>query len=664
MENKYIIDSNIDIEMGIKVDLEGTEDDISITNVTIPHLGKTIEVKIPNNIQLGQIIRVKGFGKIVSDYQKGDLYLRIDEIKYLDTELEVNIEIEDNNTDITLPVSVPYLHKVVNVNIPSSIKEGQKIRLKGLGYADTNGNKGNLYLKVNKVVKRFATNDVNKDKSIKSGLSGASVGGVVYGNISNASSIYGNDKFATPRGHGFAAEQANHLHDKIINMDFLGQDNVKLVGEDRDPSTNRIIKNGADRVVNGTNIQTKYCNSGGKCISECFENGQFRYWNSDGSPMQIEVPSDKYDAAIQAMENRIKKGQMAGITDPKEAKNIIRKGHFTYEQAKNIAKAGTVESLCFDAANGAVIATGAFGVSTVLSFATSVWNGETLDIAIKNATTTGLKVGGTAFITSILASQLSKAGLNSVLKGSSDAIVKLMGPKASAMIANAFRSGSNIYGAAAMTNVSKMLKGNIITSLASVVVLSSADIVNIFRGRISGKQLFKNVVNTASGVAGGTAGWFGGAAAGATIGSAIPIVGTVIGGAVGGLLGSIAAGTVTGKVSDTILGTFIEDDAEEMVSIIEKIFQQLAIDYLLNQSEAENMVDNLKKDLTGKVLKDMFASSNRENFARNLLIPHMENEIRKRQIIVMPSEGEMREGLRRVLEELSDLSVKEEFGYI
>ena len=78
--------------------------------------------------------------------------------------------------------------------------------------------------------------------------------------------------------------------------------------------------------------------------------------------MQIEVPSDKYDAAVEAMQEKIRKGKIPGVTDPDEAKNIVRKGHFTYEQAKNIAKAGTVESLTYDAVNGAIIATSAFVV--------------------------------------------------------------------------------------------------------------------------------------------------------------------------------------------------------------------------------------------------------------------------------------------------------------
>jgi len=483
-------------------------------------------------------------------------------------------------------------------------------------------------------------------------FAGARTSGIVYGNVSNASTIYGMEKFNTPRGHGFAAEQANHLYDKVSGT-MTGK-KVDLVGDNKDPETNRIFKNGADRIVDGIKIQTKYCSSGSKCIAECFENGEFRYVNSDGSPMQIEVPSDKYDAAVQAMKNRIEKGEVPGVTDPLEAENIVRKGHFTYEQARNIAKAGTVESITFDAVNGTIIASSAFGLSTLLTFATSIWNGDDYGVALKSATYSGLKVGGTTFITAVLSSQLAKAGLNSALVGSSEAIVKLMGPKASAMLVNAFRSGTNIYGAAAMNSAAKMLRGNAITGAVSVVVLSSVDVVNIFRGRISGAQLFKNIANTASSVAGGTAGWVGGAAAGAAVGSVIPGVGTAIGGFVGGLLGSFAAGTASNKVSNKVLSEFIEDDANEMIRIIEKVFTQLAEDYLLIQHEAENIIDSLKEDLTGATLKEMFASSDRNVFARKLLVPHIEKEVQKRKKITLPSQEEMGKALKNVLEEISD----------
>jgi hypothetical protein len=496
-------------------------------------------------------------------------------------------------------------------------------------------------------------------KSDNSLDNGASVSGLVFGDVSNASTLSnqvtedGKNRFTVnPRHSGFAAEQANHLYDTVSGH------KTEFVGDVIDENTGVRIKNGADRIVDGVEIQSKYCKTGSACVNECFtDGGDFRYWDSKGNPMQIEVPSDKYDAAVQAMEEKIRRGQIKGVTDPAEAKNIIRKGHFTYDQVKNIARAGTVESITFDAVNGVIIATYAFGISSALSFAVSLWNGKDFKTSLKSAASAGLKVGGVTFISAVLAGQMTKAGLNSVLVSSSEAIVSIMGPKASALLVNAFRSGTNIYGAAAMKSASKLLRGNAITGIATIAVLSTFDVVNIFRGRISGKQLFKNIATTGATVAGGTAGWVGGAAAGAAIGSAVPIIGTAIGGIVGGILGSFGAGAVSSKVSSAVLGAFIEDDADEMVKIIEKEFQQMAKNYLLNQSEAEHIVDKLKEKITGKKLKDMFESKNSRKFARNLLVGSVENEVSKRQHIKLPSNLEMINGLREVLEEIADENI-------
>ena len=62
------------------------------------------------------------------------------------------------------------------------------------------------------------TLELDKDET----FIGASIGGIIYGNVSNASSFYSAEKFNTPRGHGFAAENANHLYDKFANADFFG----------------------------------------------------------------------------------------------------------------------------------------------------------------------------------------------------------------------------------------------------------------------------------------------------------------------------------------------------------------------------------------------------------------------------------------------------------
>ncbi len=467
------------------------------------------------------------------------------------------------------------------------------------------------------------------------------IAGTIYGNVSTASTIYGEEKFHASRGHGFAAERANTLLDI-----YTGHD-ARIVGDNN-------AKNGADRIVDNVQIQSKYCNTGSKCVSECFESGQFRYFNADGTPMKIEVPADKYDSAVTAMQERIRRGEVSGVTDPQEAQNIICKGHFTYEQAKNIARAGTIDSIKYDAANGIIIASSSFGMTAIISFATSIWNGESIDIALKNAALGGLKVGGVSFATAVLAGQLSKAGLNSLLVGSSDAVIKILGPKGSALLANAFRQGKNIYGAAAMKSASKMLRGNAITGAVSVIVLSAGDIINIFQGRISGGQLFKNIANTVSSVAGGTAGWVGGVAAGATVGSAIPLIGTAIGGLVGGVIGALGGGAIAGELSNAVLDNFIEDDANAMLKIIEDVFVQIAQDYLLTQREVEHIVDRLGEDLTGGDLKDMYACQDKTQYANTLLVPLIEQELQHRQRISLPDIAQMQKGLKLALEEISD----------
>ena len=475
---------------------------------------------------------------------------------------------------------------------------------------------------------------VKSTENRSSHSSGAIAGGIATGNYGETNKLYEEERFhATKGGHGFAAERANTLYDRLTGHD------ARIVGDDNS-------KNGPDRIVDGVYIQSKYYPTGKKCIDACFDDNGFRYLK-DGKPMQIEVPADKYDEAVSAMQEKIRNGQVPGVTDPAEAKNIVRKGHFTYEQAKNIAKAGTVESLTYDAVNGAIIASTAFGVTAAITLAVNIWNGESFEKSLKNATYSGLKVGGTAFITTVLASQLSKAGLNSALVGSSEAIVAFMGPKASAVLINAFRSGSNIYGAAAMKSAAKLLRGNVITAGVTVVVLSSFDIANLFRGRISGKQLFKNVTNTATTVTAGYGGWLGGAA----IGSAIfPGVGTIV----GGLIGSIAAGAVAGKATDAVLGEFIEDDADEMIRIIQNVFSDLAADYLLNQEEAEAIVNNLQNQLDGGKLKDMYSSKDRIIFAKEILQPLILDEVKKRQRIKTLTNEEMTRGLKEVLEEIAD----------
>ena len=459
-------------------------------------------------------------------------------------------------------------------------------------------------------------------------LSGEEVTGLGAGAAGSGANYADNVVFGAERGHGFSAERANHLFDKLSGKD------ARIVGSGNE-------KNGPDRLVDGVQIQSKYCRTGAKCVEECFDDGKFRYFNTENSPMQIEVPSDKYEGAVKAMKARIEKGQVDGVTDPAVAKDIVRKGRFTYAQAKNIARFGTVESLSYDAVNGIKLSGQAMGVSAALSFAVSVWNGEDLEIALQQACKTGIKVGGIAWVSSIAAAQLGRTGIEQTLRGSTDWVVKQLGPKATSWMANALRSGSSIYGAAATNHVSKLLRGNLVTGVAVTAVLSSVDFARMFQGRMSGAQFFKNVATTASGVAGGTAGWVGGAAAGAAIGSVVPGVGTAVGGAVGGVVGALAGGTAASKTATVVLDEFIEDDAKQMLVIMETVFGELCLEYLLNEEEARAVLEDFQSMDLPDTLRDMYASDDRDAYALSVLEPLVEAQAKAREFVELPSSEDL-----------------------
>lgn len=80
----------------------------------------------------------------------------------------------------------------------------------------------------------------------------------------NAESVQSNavnaDMNAAAQGHGYAAEQANNLYDILTGKD------AKIVGGDN-------AKDGPDRMVNGVNIQTKYCHDAASSVQAAFESG-------------------------------------------------------------------------------------------------------------------------------------------------------------------------------------------------------------------------------------------------------------------------------------------------------------------------------------------------------------------------------------------------------
>lgn len=442
-----------------------------------------------------------------------------------------------------------------------------------------------------------------------------------YAGLENTMHVDRMNRFNSSRGAGFAAEQANHLGDKALGRD------AKILGDNN-------AKNGADRIVDGQLIQTKYCKTAAQSVDAGFSkgNGQYKYLDAKGNPMQLEVPSDQYEKAVERMAQKIKDGKVPNTTDPNDAKKLIRKGHVTYKQAQNIAKAGNIDSLMFDAAHGVVVGISAAGISSIITFAQVMWRGDPREKAIDMAMYNGIQAGGVAFASSVLTAQLTRTSLNKALIKPMNHFVKLIPKKLRHIMVNAMRKNARIYGSAASKNLAKLLRGNVIATVSTTLVLSSTDIYLFVNSRISGKQLFKNMTVIASGTSIGAV---------ASAVTANPVLAIIVSG---------AAGVVATKGTKALLDQFVEDDAVKMVSIINECFVPLVEEYLLSEEELMIVADSLNMVLGKNVLLAMYASSDRYQYAHELLIKIIEDTVQWRNYITMPDEIELTGGIVRIME--------------
>lgn len=465
--------------------------------------------------------------------------------------------------------------------------------------------------------------------------------------------------YHTKTGHGWAAEDANALDDTLSGK------KVEKIGINNE-------LNGPDRIRNGIPIQTKYCNTPQNTINSAFDNSTnlYRY-----SGQKLEVPADQYEVCIELMKDKIRNGLVKDaygniITDPEEANNIISKGSYTYQQAQNIAKAGNIDSLLFDVKNNIISTVYVGGISLLVSFARYKWDGVDTKSALKCAVSDAIQVGGISMLTGILSSQIlrtrSAAGLTILMKPSIRAIYhsSTLGKTAIEKIASV-ATGKSIYGAAAINNVSKLLRSNVVTSCIATTIITAPDFYRAaISQNISWAQFGKNLTVNVASVAGGVGGWAAGAAAGAAAGSVVPGIGNVIGGIIGGLIGAFGGGTLASTGAKAGLDYFIKDDAEEMIELVQDVFEQLCFDYLLSKEEVKIATSKLQNIINESWLRDMYGvgSEYRKSWAYSRLEKTFERIIKDRPYVKLPDEENFEEVIMELAEVLENDNLNNEIS--
>lgn len=408
------------------------------------------------------------------------------------------------------------------------------------------------------------------------------------------------------QGHGFAAEEANNKIDISLGR------SAKIVGGDN-------AKNGADRLVNGDLIQTKYYGTAARSIGAAFDgqNGRFRYFDNSGRPMQIEVPKDQYAAAVKEMSKRIQDGKVPGVTDPSKAQDLVRAGHLTYQQAVNITKFGTFESLAYDAAEGAVVGAVAGGISFGITATLYYINSGDSKQAIKVAALNAGKTFGKTMAVYVTAQQLHRLGVVQVV------VSKISIGSFSPAIKNTIQNGLGVNSVSA---ADKALRGTVVTAVALVAVTTGPDLVKMINGRISGAQFVRNLSVATSSVGGGAIG----AIAGGAIGVSFGPVGIWAGKVIGGIIGS----SIAGMTANSIAKTMMKEDSEVIMEIIQVQVAYLAKAFILSKNEVDSLTSNLGKFITQETLELIFQQKSNRRATANLFVkPLVVGVIKQRPVL-------------------------------
>ncbi|WP_250523448.1 MULTISPECIES: hypothetical protein [unclassified Caballeronia] len=408
---------------------------------------------------------------------------------------------------------------------------------------------------------------------------------------------------ADGQGHGVAAERANHMADWLLGK------SATLLGDDN-------AKDGADRMVNGRLIQTKYYNTAQGSVDSAFaaDTNAYRYVDhKTGALMQLEVPKDQYPAAVKALQKKIDSGKVPNVPQGTKAEDLLVEGHVTYEQARNIVKFGTFESLAFDAYEGAIVGLGAGGISFGVTACIFYLNTKDAKQAARVAAVQAARTFGKTVTVYVGAQQLHRlAGVQNLLSA-------VDARSFSPAVGNFLESGMGVTGRNAL---SKALRGTIVTSIVVIAVTTGPDLIRMIRGRMSQAQFLKNLAVVSSSVAGGVIGSLVGGAAGAMVGP----VGAFVGRTLGGIAGGMAAAAISSKVA----GALMEDDRKKMLAVLQSHIEYLARTFILTAEEIEAVRANLDQSLTSKSLELLHAAPNRRAFANSLIKPVVVTAVKQR----------------------------------
>jgi curved DNA-binding protein len=143
---------NLDVEANLSLTLGEA---FAGVRKTLTVNGESFDVRIPPGARQGTKIRVRGKGNLSPLYttQRGDLYLNVQLQPHNFFQIEgdnltCEVAIAPDEAALGASIEVPTPDGTVSVTIPAGIRSGQSLRLRGKGWRNAKGDRGDQMVKV------------------------------------------------------------------------------------------------------------------------------------------------------------------------------------------------------------------------------------------------------------------------------------------------------------------------------------------------------------------------------------------------------------------------------------------------------------------------------------------------------------------------------------
>ncbi len=244
-------------------------------------------------------------------------------------------------------------------------------------------------------------------------------------------------------------------------------------------------------------VASVYYPNARKTLNHCFSRGKYAHMDGDRA-MFIEVPHEQYDEVFEIFNEKIKSRTIPGVANYDLANKIIRQGKYTYDEVKNTVIDGMISTLKYDRENENIVSSSKIGISPVVTYSISIWDGFEVDEALEKAAEASEDLCGELFGSLSAVDKFNNEMKNKQGKGGGfGALISSAGSAK-----NIMNKAAGIASKVAIFNTVKTVITRIVLFLLPINTLKmfvkyamnfTIDLFNFMRRHLSLRQLIKNM---------------------------------------------------------------------------------------------------------------------------------------------------------------------------